>query len=254
MTRNSIDAVGDRDPVVETISAAALTMAHLSRLAEEIVWWTNPNFGFIRPDDAWSTGSSMMPNKRNPDPAELIRGRTARVSGHLVTALTMLKGIPGGYQRDLQEDKPPLVDALSTLESSLQVMAGMVATLHVNEARMLAAATAGYTTATAVADALVEMGVPFREGHHIVGSLVARAEAVGVELTELPDRDIAEVLASSADPLAQRAASDPEVAGELRAAATLENALARPDVIGGTAPARVQAELDAAIERLARAN
>ena len=191
VTRNSIDAVGDRDPVVETISAAALTMAHLSRLAEEIVWWTNPNFGFVRPADAWSTGSSMMPNKRNPDPAELIRGRTARVSGHLVTALTMLKGIPGGYQRDLQEDKPPLVDALSTLESSLEVMAGMVATLHVDEARMLAAATAGYTTATAVADALVELGVPFREGHHIVGSLVARAEAAGVELTELSDRDIA---------------------------------------------------------------
>jgi argininosuccinate lyase len=253
VTHNSIDAVGDRDPVVEAISAAALAMAHLSRLAEEIVWWTNPNFGFVRPADAWSTGSSMMPNKRNPDPAELIRGRTARVAGHLVTALTMLKGIPAGYQRDLQEDKPPLVDALSTLESSLDVMAGMVATMQVDEARMLAAATAGYTTATAVADALVELGVPFREGHHIVGSLVARAEAAGVELTELPDRDIAEVLASSADPLAQRVASDPEVAGELRTAATLENALARPDVIGGTAPARVQAELDAAIERLSDA-
>jgi argininosuccinate lyase len=253
VTHNSIDAVGDRDPVVEAISAAALAMAHLSRLAEEIVWWTNPNFGFVRPADAWSTGSSMMPNKRNPDPAELIRGRTARVAGHLVTALTMLKGIPAGYQRDLQEDKPPLVDALSTLESSLDVMAGMVATMQVDEARMLAAATAGYTTATAVADALVELGVPFREGHHIVGSLVARAEAAGVELTELPDRDIAEVLASSADPLAQRVASDPEVAGELRTAATLENALARPDVIGGTAPARVHAELDAAIERLSDA-
>jgi argininosuccinate lyase len=173
------------------------------------------------------------------------------VVGHLVTALTMLKGIPAGYQRDLQEDKPPLVDALSTLESSLDVMAGMVATLRVDEARMLAAATAGYTTATAVADALVELGVPFREGHHIVGSLVARAEAAGVELTELPDRDITEVLAASADPVAQRIASDPEVAGELRTAAKLENALARPDVIGGTAPARVHAELDTAIERLA---
>ena len=250
MTRNSIDAVGDRDPVVETIAAAALAMAHLSRLAEEIVWWTNPNFGFIRPDDAWSTGSSMMPNKRNPDPAELIRGRTARVSGHLVTALTMLKGIPAGYQRDLQEDKPPLVDALSTLESSLDVMAGMVATLHVDEARMRAAATAGYTTATAVADALVELGVPFREGHHIVGSLVARAEAAGVELTALSDRDIAQVLAASDDPEAQRLASDPGIGGRLRTAASLENALARPDVIGGTAPVRVHAELDAALARL----
>ena len=250
VTRNSIDAVGDRDPVVETISAAALAMAHLSRLAEEIVWWTNPNFGFIRPDDAWSTGSSMMPNKRNPDPAELIRGRTARVSGHLVTALTMLKGLPAGYQRDLQEDKPPLVDALSTLESSLHVMAGMVATLHVDEARMLAAATAGYTTATAVADALVELGVPFREGHHIVGSLVARAEAAGVELTALSDQDIAQALAASDDPEAQRLASDPAVAVTLRTAASLENALARPDVIGGTAPVRVHAALDAAVARL----
>ena len=250
VTRNSIDAVGDRDPVVEAIAAAALTMAHLSRLAEELVWWTNPNFGFIRPDDAWSTGSSMMPNKRNPDPAELIRGRSARVTGHLVTALTMLKGIPGGYQRDLQEDKPPLVDALAVTESSLDVMSGVVATLHVDEARMLAAASTGYTTATAVADALVELGVPFREGHHIVGSLVARAETAGVELTELSDRDISEVLATSNDPLARGVASDPEVAAELRTAASLENALARPDVIGGTAPVRVHAELDAASRRL----
>ena len=250
VTRNSIDAVGDRDPVVETISAAALTMTHLSRLGEEIVWWTNPNFGFVRPADAYSTGSSMMPNKRNPDPAELIRGRTARVIGHLVTALTMLKGLPGGYQRDLQEDKPPLLDALAVTESSLTVMAGMVATLHVDEERMLTAATSGYTTATAVADALVELGVPFREGHHIVGSLVGRAEAAGVELTELSDTDIAAVLASSQDPVARGAASDPEMAAELRSAARLENALARPDVIGGTAPKRVHVELAAAAARL----
>jgi len=250
VTHNSIDAVGDRDPVVESISAAALTMVHLSRLAEEIVWWTNPNFGFIRPADAWSTGSSMMPNKRNPDPAELIRGRTARVTGHLVTSLTMLKGIPGGYQRDLQEDKPPLVDALAVLGASLDVMAGMVTTLQVDEARMLAAATAGYTTATAVADALVELGVPFREGHHIVGSLVARAEAANVELTELPDADFAAVLAESEDSVAAALAPDTAVAVRLRAAATLESALARPDVIGGTAPARVHTELTAAAVRL----
>jgi argininosuccinate lyase len=195
----------------------------------------------------------MMPNKRNPDPAELIRGRAARVTGELVTALTMLKGLPGGYQRDLQEDKPPLVDALAVTEASLEVMAGMVATLHVNEARMLAAATAGYTTATAVADALVELGVPFREGHHIVGSLVAHAEAAGIELTELSDRDIREVLAASSDPVARRVAEEPEVGDALRAAAELENALARPDVIGGTAPNRVHAELDAALERLGSA-
>jgi argininosuccinate lyase len=250
VTRNSIDAVGDRDPVVETISALALGMAHLSRLAEEIVWWSNPAFGFLRPADAWSTGSSMMPNKRNPDPAELIRGRTARVIGHLVTVLTMVKGLPAGYQRDLQEDKPPLVDALAVFESSLAVMAGMVASVHVDEARMLAAATSGYTTATAVADALVELGVPFRDAHHIVGSLVTRAETAGVELTDLPDGDIAEVLVASADPVAEGLAGDPAVPSELRAAATLENALARPDVTGGTAPVRVHAELEAAMGRL----
>jgi argininosuccinate lyase len=143
-----------------------------------------------------------------------------------------------------------LVEALSVLEASLDVMAGMVATLHVDEARMLAAATSGYTTATAVADALVELGVPFRESHHIVGELVARAEAAGVELTELPDGDIVAVLAASDDARADGAASDAEIAGELRAAARLENALARPDVIGGTAPARVRAELAAAADRL----
>ena len=250
VTRNSIDAVGDRDPVVESLAAAALAMAHLSRLSEEVVWWTNPNFGFIRPADAYSTGSSMMPNKRNPDPAELIRGRSARVIGHLVTALTMLKGLPGGYQRDLQEDKPPLVDAFEVLQSSLRVMAGLVATLHVNEARMLAAATAGFTTATAVSDALVELGVPFREAHHIVGSLVAGAEDSGIELTELDDAVIAAVLAASDDAVATGLATDADVAGVLRDSARLESALARPDVIGGTAPARVHAELAAAATRL----
>jgi argininosuccinate lyase len=250
VTRNSIDAVGDRDPVVETISAAALTMTHLSRLAEEIVWWSNPLFGFLRLADDWSTGSSMMPNKRNPDPAELVRGRSARVIGHLVTALSMLKGLPAGYQRDLQEDKPALIDALAVTESSLRVMARMVASLQVDEARMLAAATSGYTTATAVADALVEMGVPFREGHHIVGALVARAERAGIELTELPDSDIEAVLAASADPGARALAADAKVAAVLRSAARLENALARPDVIGGTAPARVHAELSANALRL----
>lgn len=250
VTHNSIDAVGDRDPVVECLAFAALTMAHLSRLAEEIVWWSNPAFGFLRPADAFSTGSSMMPNKRNPDPAELVRGRSARVTGHLVAALTMLKGLPGGYQRDLQEDKPPLFDALAVLEASLRVMTGLIATLHIDESRLLAAATAGYTTATAVADALVELGVPFREAHHIVGSLVARAEAAGLELTELTDGDVVAALAASADPVAEGLADAVDIGSRLRHAAVLENALARPDVIGGTAPLRVRAELGVAARRL----
>jgi argininosuccinate lyase len=250
VTRNSIDAVGDRDFVVEALAAAALAMTHLSRLAEELVWWSNPAFGFLRLADAWSTGSSMMPNKRNPDPAELVRGRTARVDGHLVAVLTMLKGLPGGYQRDLQEDKPPLFDALAVLESSLRVMTGVVATLLVDEARMRAAATAGYTTATAVADALVELGVPFREAHHIVGSLVARAEEAGLMLTGLTDTDIVAILGASSDTVAAGLAGDAGVPDALRAAAELESALARPDVIGGTAPRRVHAELAAAAARL----
>jgi argininosuccinate lyase len=179
-----------------------------------------------------------------------VRGRTARVDGHLVAVLTLLKGLPGGYQRDLQEDKPPLIDALAVLGSSLRVMSGVVATLHVDEARMRAAATTGFTTATAVADTLVERGVPFRAAHHIVGSLVARAEGAGVELTGLDDEDIRAVLGASSDAVAAGLAEDAGLPGALRAAARLESALARPDVIGGTAPRRVHAELAAAADRL----
>jgi argininosuccinate lyase len=225
-------------------------MTHLSRLAEELVWWSNPAFGFVRLADAWSTGSSMMPNKRNPDPAELIRGRTARVTGHLVAVLGLLKGLPGGYQRDLQEDKPPLFDGLAVLESSLRVMAGVVTSLVVDEERMRVAATAGFTTATSVADSLVELGVPFRAAHHAVGALVARAEQTGVDLTGLTDADVREALGASADPRAQDLATAAGVADQLRHAATLASALARPDVVGGTAPERVEVELRATAMRL----
>jgi argininosuccinate lyase len=250
VTRNSIDASGDRDFVAEALAAFALAMTHLSRLAEEIVWWSNPRFGFVRPSDAFSTGSSMMPNKRNPDPAELVRGRAARVIGQLAGVLAMLKGLPLGYQRDLQEDKPPLFDAARTLERSLDVIAGMVATLHVDESRMLAAASEGYTTATAVADALVREGVPFRAAHHIVGAIVLRAEEAGVTLEKLADAEWAQALAASPDTKAAELAGDASVLGRLRQAATVKAALASCDVIGGTAPTRVHAELEAASERL----
>ncbi|MDQ3937114.1 MAG: argininosuccinate lyase, partial [Chloroflexota bacterium] len=166
VTRNSIDASGDRDFVVEALAAFALAMVHLSRLAEEMVWWSNPRFGFVRPSDAFSTGSSMMPNKRNPDPAELVRARAALVIGRVAGTLALLKGLPLGYQRDLQDVKPPLFEAARTLSASLHVMRGLVATLHVDEARMRQAAEQGFTTATALADALVELGVPFRSAHH----------------------------------------------------------------------------------------
>ena len=251
VTRNSIDAVGDRDFVVEAMAAVALGMVHLSRLAEEIVWWSNPRFGFLRPSDAFSTGSSMMPNKRNPDPAELVRGRTATVIGQLTGTLTLLKGLPASYQRDLQEDKPPLFAAFRVLESSLLVMTGLIGDLRVDGQRMTAAAGDGYTTATAVADTLVELGVPFRSAHGIVGGLVAAAESAGITLDALPDEAIADALRASDDGLAVRLAEDVAVADRLRRAATVEGALARFDVIGGTAPGRVAAELDRAEARLA---
>ena len=183
VTANSMDAVSDRDFVVEVLAAAALTMVHLSRLAEEIVWWSNPAFGFVRVADAFSTGSSMMPNKRNPDPAELVRARAARAIGALTAMLTILKGLPLAYQRDLQDDKPPLFGAVETLEASLGVMAGLIETLPIDAARMRAAAEDGFTTATAVADALVRRGLPFRSAHHVVGALVAAAEDRGARLS-----------------------------------------------------------------------
>jgi argininosuccinate lyase len=225
-------------------------MVHLSRLAEEITWWSNPRFGFVRAADAFSTGSSMMPNKKNPDPAELVRGRAARVIGSLTGFLALLKGLPLAYQRDLQEDKAPLFEAAATLEASLGVMAGMIETLSVDRVRMREAAAEGYITATAVADALVRRGVAFRAAHHIVGALVVEAERGGAQLDALGDTTIAAALAASDDPAAQRIADDATIAGELRAAAALEGALASCDVIGGTAPRRVKAALAAAKVRL----
>jgi argininosuccinate lyase len=250
VTSNSLDAVSDRDFVVEALAATALGMVHLSRLAEEITWWSNPAFGFVRVADSFSTGSSMMPNKRNPDPAELVRGRSAGVIAALTAVLGLLKGLPLAYQRDLQEDKPPLFGAISTWEASLGVMAGLIATLNVDEARMRAAASEGYTTATAVADALVGRGVPFRAAHHVVGSLVAQAEEAGIELDALPDWMIGKTLGAAGDEIARELAQDPAIGEVLRTAADLDAAIASCDVIGGTAPDRVDAALAAARTRL----
>jgi len=251
VTANSLDAVADRDFAAELLFACALAMVHLSRLAEEVTWWSNPRFGFIRAADAFSTGSSMMPNKKNPDPAELVRGRAGRVIGSLTGLLALLKGLPLAYQRDLQEDKPPLFEACATLEASLDVMAGMVETLTVDRAAMRRAADEGYITATAVADALVRRAVPFRVAHHAVGRLVAVAERRGIGLADLEDAEIGAALAETGDPTALALAGDASLPGELRAAATVEAALASCDVIGGTAPGRVAAALAAARERLA---
>jgi argininosuccinate lyase len=252
VTANSLDAVSDRDFVIETVGAIALGMVHLSRLAEEITWWSNPRFGFIRVSDAFSTGSSIMPNKKNPDPAELVRGRAARVIGAQTSLLTLLKGLPLAYQRDLQEDKAPLFDAVATYETSLAVLSGLLDTLVVNRERMRAAADEGYTTATAVADALVRRGIPFRVAHHVVGSLVAQAEEAGLRLDEVPDPMIGLALGASGDAGAQELAADEAIGETLRGAASVDGALASCDVIGGTAPTRVAEALAAARRRLDR--
>ena len=252
VTANSIDAVSDRDFAVETLAAVALAMVHLSRLAEEITWWSNPRFGYVRVADAFSTGSSMMPNKRNPDPAELVRGKTARAIAALTAVLGLLKGLPLGYQRDLQEDKPPLFGAVASLEASLGVMAGLLDTVTVDRKRMREAADDGHTTATAVADALVRHGVPFRVAHGVVGALVARADAAGSSLAELDDAAISEALVAADDDAARALASDTGVAAQLRSAATIDAALAACDVEGGTAPTRVREALAAARARLDR--
>jgi argininosuccinate lyase len=251
VTANSLDAVGDRDFVVEVLAATALGMVHLSRLAEEIAWWSNPRFGFVRVAEAYSTGSSMMPNKRNPDPAELVRGRSARAIAALTALLGILKGLPLGYQRDLQEDKPPFFGAVGIYEASLRIMAGLVATLEVDRVRMAEAAEDGYTTATTLADALVRAGVPFRTAHHVVGGLVARAEAAGVRtLAEMPPGELAGLLTDADDPIAGALATDPAAVAAVLESATIAGSLAAADVVGGTAPGRVRDAISAARERL----
>ena len=249
-TRNSMDTVASRDAALEYLAAAAIAMVHLSRLAEEITWWSNPQFGFVRVADAFSTGSSMMPNKRNPDPAELVRGRSGAAIGAVTSILTVLKGLPLAYQRDLQEDKPPLFAGVRALEDSLEVMAGLVDTLAVDRPRMREAADAGYVTATSVADALVRAGVPFRSAHHVVGTLVAAAEGRGVSLDAVTDDEIAAALTGADDPLAADLASDARIGSTVRNAATVEGALAVLDVHGGSAPNRVREQLTTARSRL----
>jgi argininosuccinate lyase len=236
VSANSIDAVSDRDFVVDYLSAAALTMTHVSRLAEELVLWSSAEFGFIRLPDAFATGSSIMPQKKNPDVAELARGRTGRVAGGLVSALMMLKGLPLSYNRDLQEDKPALFDAEDTLMATLGVVAAMLPRVDVDATRAKEAAVANHSLATDLADYLVRKGLPFREAHEAVGALVLRAEERGVELQQLT---LDELRACSR--LFDEDALRIDVSTSVRSR----------DVPGGTAPRRVAAELRRARKRLA---
>jgi len=236
VAENSLDAVSDRDFVVDVHSAAALTMVHLSRLAEEVILWATAEFGFLRLDDRYSTGSSIMPQKKNPDVAELTRGKSARVIGNLVQALTMLKGQPLAYNKDNQEDKESLFDTIDTLLICLRVTTGMLPAMTFDRERMRAAAVANFALATDIADYLAKKGVPFRDAHEAVGNLVARCEREGRTFEDLSIEDY-----RLAHP-----AFDADVL-----AIDLDAALAARDVPGGTAPARVTAARAAARARLA---
>lgn len=185
-TRNSMDATASRDFLMELVSALAITAVHLSRIGEEIVLWSSQEFGFIELSDAFATGSSMMPQKKNPDVAELVRGKSARVIGALTSLLILEKGLPLGYNRDLQDDKPPLFDAVETVSISLDALSGALATVTFKEERMRAALDAGFLTATELADWLAAKGIPFREAHEITGKLVREAISRGVDLASLP--------------------------------------------------------------------
>ena len=232
---NSLDAVSDRDFVVEFHAAAALTMVHVSRFAEEIVLWASAEFGLVQLDDAFSTGSSIMPQKRNPDVAELARGKSARAIGNLVQALTLLKGQPLAYNRDLQEDKEPLFDSVDTLLATLAVVAAMLPTLRFDAARGREAAGGDFALATDLADHLVQRGVPFREAHEAVGALVAECERTGRTFEELTLDDY-------------RAAHP--AFGEDVLSLDIEASLAARSATGGTAPARVAEQREAARARL----
>lgn len=224
ISENSMDAVADRDFLVEYHAAAAMCMMHLSRLAEELVLWSSQEFGFIRLDDAYTTGSSIMPQKRNPDFAELARGKTGRVYGHLVGILTLLKGLPLAYNRDLQEDKEGFFDTVDTLLSTLEVFAGMFGTLTVNVERAREASQDSYMLATDLADYLVEKGEPFRSAHRIVSELNRNATAQGKGLVELE--------------LAEYRKLSPRFFEDVYAI-SVESSIASRDVPGGTSPRRV---------------
>lgn len=233
---NSLDAVSDRDFALEFLSSASILAVHLSRLAEEIVIWASAQFAFVTLSDSYSTGSSMMPQKRNPDAAELMRGKVGRVIGALNGLLIVVKGLPLTYSKDMQEDKEPVFDAFDTLELCLAAATGMIGDLKVNAEAMRAAAGAGYTTATDLADWLVrEKNVPFRESHHIAGSAVKAAEAKGCDLHELSAEELAVI--------------DARLTADALDVVTVEASVNSRTSYGGTAPENVRAQIAAARER-----
>ena len=239
-TANSLDSVADRDFALETLSAAAICATHLSRFAEEIVLWTTAQFGFVRLSDAFSTGSSIMPQKRNPDAAELVRGKTGRVVGALVGLLTVMKGLPLAYSKDMQEDKEGVFDALQTLSLCLAAMTGMVQDLTPDAKRMKAAAGAGYSTATDLADWLVRtLQMPFRDAHHVTGRIVAIAAERGVALEKLKLEEMRSV--------------EPRIGEAVFEVLGVERSVKSRTSYGGTAPANVRKQARGWLKRLEKA-
>jgi argininosuccinate lyase len=234
---NSLDAVSDRDFALETLAAAAIAATHLSRLAEEIVLWTSPQFGFARLSDRYTTGSSIMPQKRNPDAAELVRAKTGRIGGAFFTLLMVMKGLPLAYAKDMQEDKEPTFDALMALKLGLRAMTGMVGDLEPDSRAMKKAAARGHATATDLADWLVrEAGLPFREAHHVIGRIVALADAKACDLGKLTLADLQSV--------------DPRLTEGAFAVLDVAKSVKSRTSYGGTAPANVRREARRWIKRL----
>ena len=230
---NSIDAVSDRDFVAEFCFVGAMIGVHLSRIGEEVILMASREFAWAKLHDEWSTGSSIMPQKKNPDVAELARGKSGRLIGNLTGLLATLKGTPFGYNRDLQEDKEPAFDTVDQLLLVLPAMTGMIRTLEFDTARMGASAPEGYALATDIAEWLVRQGVPFRKAHEIAGACVKVAEERGVELWDLTDADFASI--------------DPSLQPEVREVLTVEGALASRNAFGGTAPIRVSEQVNALV-------
>jgi argininosuccinate lyase len=233
---NSLDAVSDRDFAIEFLGAAALAGMHLSRFAEEIVIWASDAYGFIKLSDAFTTGSSIMPQKRNPDAAELVRAKTGRLDGSLIALLTVMKGLPLAYQKDMQEDKLPVFEAADALELCLAACEGMVRDMRPQTERLRAAASRGYSTATDLADWLVRtLGMPFRQAHHLTGAIVKRAEALGCTLAELP--------------LAELQAAEPGITAAVYDVLDVDRSVASRASFGGTAPDRVREAIATARKR-----
>jgi len=229
-TANSLDSVADRDFALEALAAGSICAMHLSRLAEEIVIWMTPQFGFVRLSDAFTTGSSIMPQKKNPDAAELVRAKVGRLLGSFTQLAVVMKGLPLTYSKDMQEDKVPTFEAFDALELSLLAMAGMVADLEPNRERMAQAAGAGFSTATDLADWLVrEAGLPFREAHHVTGAAVKRAEELACDLPSLP--------------LSELQALNAKITSEVYQVLTPEASVASRTSYGGTAPQQVRAQV-----------